>query len=153
MNFKIGETNNINCEEDIKLLKLLDKTSSAKFSIQITRPCQQNFRTNLINWFTKCPITGCEIDECEAAHIIPVSSGGDYVLTNGLLLGAHIHKTFDKFAWSINPSTFQIESNNKSGSVVKYIDSIDLSQTLDSRWKKSLEWHYLEYIKLSNKLC
>ncbi len=151
MNFRIEETSNkLLCEEDIKLLKLLEKTPSSKFSFQLTRPCQKNFRNNLINWFTQCPITGCPIDECEAAHIIPVESDGEYVLTNGLLLGAHIHKTFDKFAWSINPSTFQIEYNKNSGSVAKYAEFVNLSHFIDSRWKKSLEWHYLKYKEMKN---
>ncbi len=151
MNFQIGNTfNKILCDEDIKLLNQLEKTSTKKFSFQLTRPCQQNFRANLINWFTKCPITGCEVNECEAAHIIPVELDGEYVLTNGLLLGAHIHKTFDKFAWSINPLTFQIEYNENSGSVGKYAESVNLSLVLDSRWGESLEWHYLKYKEMKN---
>jgi predicted restriction endonuclease len=153
MNFQLTQTNKDNLTEseyqDIKLIEKLNKITIPKFSVKLTRPSQQNFRNELISYFTKCPITGCEVDECEAAHIIPVGSDGDYVLTNGLLLGAHIHKTFDKFAWSINPETLQIEYTEKSGSICKYVQQINLSLILDHKWKKSLEWHYSRY-KIKN---
>jgi predicted restriction endonuclease len=87
-------------------------------------------------------------DECEAAHIVPVAENGEYILFNGLLLGANIHKTFDKFLWSINPKTLMIEyKNNKNvGSIANY-PSDCLVNILDARWSKSLENHWNKFMK------
>ena len=86
---------------------------------------QQQFRHELLKKYnSKCIITNEDcIDELEACHIIPVSDNESYELNNGLLLRSNIHKTFDKFLWSINPDTLIIEGKNdiKLGNIKKYI--------------------------------
>ena len=124
---------------DIKLLKQLEVNNF--FYKNKSRPSQTSFRDNLINYFKVCPITGLGPDECEAAHIIPVCSDGDYVLTNGLLLGAHIHKTFDKYLWSINPSTRQIVCKPNSGSIGTYNPNA-LIGIINSQWDESIKSHW-----------
>jgi hypothetical protein len=45
----------------------------------------------------------------EACHIVPVSEGGDYTESNGLLLSREFHILYDNYLWSINPQTLQVE--------------------------------------------
>lgn len=131
---------------DIKLLKQLTRSDYGIGQVK-TRPDQTNFRSQIVRYFGSCPITKLGPDECEAAHIVPVSDGGAYELTNGLLLGAHIHKTFDKFLWSINPQTFQIVCKPGSGSI-QYYDPNSLVKIINSQWTKSLESHWKKFENL-----
>jgi len=137
---------------DIKLLKQLESYSNfkSKLSVCKTRPDQNIFRQQLINYFLKCPITGLGPDECEAAHIIPVSSKGEYVLTNGLLLGAHIHKTFDKYLWSIDPLTYQIVCKPGSGSI-ETCNPNSLVGIIGSEWFNSIKSHWDCFVSNDSK--
>jgi hypothetical protein len=75
---------------------------------------QQKFRKDLINKFSKCIITGNDIVECEAVHIIDLYDEKlNYNINNGLILTSSLHASFDKLIWCINPETFNIEINNK----------------------------------------
>ena len=62
------------------------------------------------------------MDELTAAHIIPIKENENYDIDNGLLLTENLHKTFDKYRWSINPDTLLIEINKNIdvGSIKKY---------------------------------
>lgn len=104
---------------------------------------QEEFRQLLLERFNnRCIVSGndCSI-ELEACHIIPVATNEDYSLENGLLLERNIHNTFDKYYWSINPDTFQIEILNdiNIGSIRKY-QNIKLS--LHDDMKDYLREHY-----------
>lgn len=126
------------------------------YNIKITEPKrkrlnQKEFREEIVKKFNgKCVVSDetC-IDELTASHIIPVSENENYDVDNGLLLRENIHKTFDKFKWSINPNTLLIEikKNINVGSIRDYegkkID-IDLNETL----KNNLEWHYNKFMKI-----
>jgi putative restriction endonuclease len=46
----------------------------------------------------------------DAAHIIPVRSGGTEDPANGLLLTASVHRALDAGLWAINPSSLEIET-------------------------------------------
>ena len=46
----------------------------------------------------------------DAAHIVPVRSGGTEDPANGLLLAASVHRAFDAGLWAINPSSLDIET-------------------------------------------
>lgn len=98
---------------------------------QKTRLIQNEFRTQLMNLYQfKCVISSnSNPDELEAAHIIEVCDGGNYDVSNGLILEANIHKTFDKYQWTINPDTMGIEvMEGHSGSINKYVNKkINLS--------------------------
>ena len=74
-------------------------------------------------------------------YIILVATNEDYSLENSLLLERNIHNTFDKYYWSINPDTFQIEILNdiNIGSIRKY-QNIKLS--LHDDMKDYLREHY-----------
>lgn len=118
---------------------------------------QQEFRQGLLNKYNNaCVISlNSNPDELEASHIIEIKDGGDYELSNGILLEANLHKTFDKYLWAINPNTAQIEfaKNKKCGSIEKYV-GINLNNILDldsnpflytnllSRYNKFIEKNY-----------
>lgn len=85
---------------------------------------QNEFRKEIIKKFNNtCIITGITcIDELTAAHIIPITEDENYDIDNGLLLVENLHKTFDKYFWSINPDSLLIEINHNInvGSIIKY---------------------------------
>lgn len=83
---------------------------------------QQEFRQSLINKYKKCIISDNDcLDELEAAHIIPFSECNNFDINNGLLISANLHKTFDKFHWTIDTNTKRIVVlNNNSNSIKKY---------------------------------
>lgn len=118
---------------------------------KIKRMGQAEFRQLLLERFNnRCIVTGNDcIDELEACHIIPVATNEDYSLENGLLLERNIHKTFDKYYWSINPDTFQIEILNdiNIGSIRKY-QNIKLS--LHDDMKHVLGAHYNIFMSKQN---
>ena len=71
---------------------------------------QTEFRQKLLEKYNNsCIITGIDCEaELTACHIIPISEDENYDIDNGLLLVENLHKTFDKYLWSINPKTKQI---------------------------------------------
>jgi hypothetical protein len=137
--------------KDMELLHGLNKLTLNVFSLIKTRSKQTEFREQLINYFgNTCIISGSNkiiLDECEAAHIIPVSANGRYEVSNGLLLSRNLHKTFDLFLWSINPKTFQIESVKDAGSINLYPKDC-LVNKLNDKFIPSLTYHYNKFIKL-----
>lgn len=118
---------------------------------QKTRLTQKEFRTQLMDLYqSRCVISSnSNPDELEAAHIVEVCTGGDYDISNGLILEANIHKTFDKYQWTINPVTMQIEvKHGHLGSITKYLDKkINLSlnpvlySNLKSRYDKFISYN------------
>jgi len=85
---------------------------------------QTEFREQILNKYNRtCIITGinCET-ELTACHIIPISEDENYDIDNGLLLVENLHKTFDKYLWSINPKTKQIivKENIGNSTITQY---------------------------------
>ena len=70
------------------------------------------FKFNILKRFQgACLVTEINVTEMlDAAHIIPVASGGTESSENGMLLSASAHRALDSGLWAINPSTFQIET-------------------------------------------
>ena len=112
---------------------------------QKTRLNQKEFRLELIKLYqSKCVISSnSNPDELEAAHIVEIACGGDYDISNGLLLEANIHKTYDKYQWTINPNTLEIEvKDGYLGSITKYIGkkiNLELNPVLYSNLKYRYE--------------
>ena len=73
----------------------------------LERRGQVAFRDSLLLAYGRmCAITGCDAAEAlEAAHVVPVSEGGSFKVSNGLLLRADIHTLFDLHFIGINPET------------------------------------------------
>lgn len=61
------------------------------------RPNQARFRANVLSAFSgTCFLTGVQIPAVlEAAHIIPVSSHGTDIISNGLCLRTDVHRLYD----------------------------------------------------------
>ena len=119
------------------------------------RLSQTEFRNNLIKYYDgKCVITQNDsLEECEAAHIVEFKDNGDSDIYNGLLLEANLHKTFDKYLWTINPDTLLIESNpnNITKSVKNYIGKkVDLK--LNPFLYTNLKKRYEIFLEKTNEL-
>ena len=127
---------------------------------QKIRPQQKKFRENIVDRDEKCIISNSIDTECQACHIVSVEDGGSYDVNNGLLLNACLHITFDKYLWSINPETLEIDicCNDKKivGSIynfyIQFLESntkpnIQINEymrtNLYKRWEK-----YIEHKKL-----
>ena len=89
---------------------------------------QNEFRNLLINRFNSCIITKTKI--FEACHIVPYSESEDMDINNGLLLNKTHHNYYDKYFWSINPYTYNIEINynliNKDDFFIKILIDTNL---------------------------
>ena len=86
------------------------------------RLSQEEFRRQLVDLYGKCVVTDQPIVECEAAHIVEVCDSGSYTVSNGLLLTASIHKTFDRQLWCIHPETLEVVTKQETevGSIKQY---------------------------------
>jgi predicted restriction endonuclease len=108
---------------------------------------QKEFSQKIKELYETCVITGANADECEAAHIIPVSDNGSYSIDNGILLSANIHKTFDKYLWSINIETKQIEVNPSHNGTIKKYEYMKVNLNWNKKLEKNLSNHYLIFNK------
>lgn len=71
---------------------------------------QKKFSNKIFKRDCKCIVTNKGIDlEFEACHIVPVSEGGDYTESNGLLLSKNLHALYDDYLWSIDPDTLFVD--------------------------------------------
>ena len=112
---------------------------------------QKEFRDQLLKLYNnKCIITGNDCtDELSACHIIPVSTDGEYDVNNGLLMEHNLHTTYDKFLWSINPSTMKIEINpNKNANTIKKYTNNDIKILMNPYLYVNLKWHYDKFIEI-----
>ena len=125
-------------------IKIVDVLSGIRLS-------QSEFRSGLMDLYEyKCIVSSnSNPDELEAAHIVGVADGGDYMLSNGLILEANLHKTFDKYQWTINPITLQIETNSNygEGSINKY-GGIKLNINIDPILYSNLKLRYDKFVSM-----
>ena len=71
---------------------------------------QSLFRKQIIyRYNNRCIISNMYKSVCEAAHIRPFSETLNFEVDNGILLNDILHKLFDKYYWSINPTTLCVE--------------------------------------------
>ncbi len=62
----------------------------------LNRPDQSALRKILISEVGQCLLTGCDLHAClDAAHIVPVKSGGRDSTSNTILLRSDMHRLFD----------------------------------------------------------
>jgi hypothetical protein len=103
------------------------------------------FKFNILKRFQgSCLVTEIDVTEMlDAAHIIPVASGGTESSNNGLLLSASAHRALDSGLWAINPSTMQIETK-KDGPSAKRMKLLitDLSHQAEKLNLEALEFRY-----------
>lgn len=103
------------------------------------------FKFNILKRFEgSCLVTEINVTEMlDAAHIIPVASGGTESSENGMLLSASAHRALDSGLWAINPSTLQIETK-KDGPNAQRMKLLvtDLSHQADKLNLEALEFRY-----------
>jgi len=135
-------------ELDLDLLLAVKYKNIKASDTKDERKEQTKFRKNLLKIYSKCIVTDndCET-ELDAAHIIPHSDGGEYNFDNGLILNTNIHRTFDKYLWSINPNTLMIECKKdfNIGTIEKYKNK-KINIKLNNKLKKNLEYHYNQFL-------
>lgn len=78
----------------------------------------EKFCNNIKKRDVKCVLSGKDIIQCEAAHIVPLNGLYGQVNfknpellndeSNGMLLSKELHILYDKFIWSINPNNFDV---------------------------------------------
>lgn len=94
---------------ELELLRTDQRTVRTQASV--VRPRQGNFRSALFQRYGgTCCITDCRVDTLlEAAHIIPYRGDQSDDVGNGLLLRVDLHRLFDAYLVTINPSTLEVE--------------------------------------------
>lgn len=108
---------------------------------------QTEFRTEILKKFNnKCIITGqtCQ-DELTAAHIIPVHCDENYDIDNGLLLIETLHRTFDKYKWSINLNTLMIETKKDDVGSIKDYENTKINLVMNDKLYDNLNDHYMTF--------
>lgn len=103
------------------------------------------FKFNILKRFHgKCLVTSLDVTEMlDAAHIIPVSSGGTEDPNNGLLLAASVHRALDAGLWAINPDTFRIETRQTGPDALRMkLTNVDLSASAELLNREALGFRY-----------
>lgn len=108
----------------------------------------KRFRSNVIQRDGVCVVSGNDKIQCDVAHLEPLSDNYNFDIDNGILLSTELHRTFDKYLWSINPETHRIEIANgvKNISIIQYIDK-ELELKLNTN--NYLSKHYDRFINLN----
>ncbi|NQU05537.1 MAG: HNH endonuclease [Calditrichaeota bacterium] len=112
----------------------------------------------------QCAVTGIEIStpthlyEVQAAHIIPISEGGQDDPRNGLSLCQTMHWAFDHGLFGIDPNTRRviiperIRNNERNEYVVQFENRV-ISETTSERYRaheNALNWHFENKVKQWN---
>ncbi len=103
------------------------------------------FKFNILKRFEgRCLITNIDVTEMlDAAHIIPVASGGTEDPNNGLLLSASVHRALDAGLWAINPISLRIETKASGPDSKRMkLDQVDLSSSSRLLNREALEFRY-----------
>lgn len=114
---------------------------------------QTEFRNEVLKKFNnKCIISDntC-LDELTASHIIPISIEENYDIDNGLLLTETLHRTFDKYKWSINPNTLTVViSKNKNVGTIKKYKNKKLKIQMNEHIYNNLKQHYDTFLQINS---
>lgn len=103
------------------------------------------FKFNILKRFQgTCLVTEINVTEMlDAAHIIPVASGGTESSENGILLSASAHRALDSGLWAINPNSLQIETKKDGPSAQRMKLAItDLRHHGDKLNLEALQYRY-----------
>lgn len=103
------------------------------------------FKFNILKRFEgKCLVTRIDVTEMlDAAHIIPVASGGTEDPNNGLLLSASVHRALDAGLWAINPISLRIETKESGPDPERMkLEQIDLRHSSQLLNTEALTFRY-----------
>jgi len=138
------KTNAYRSPQEISTLPLFGPRK--KSTVEILRSERDPlFKFNILKRFQgKCLVTEINVTEMlDAAHIIPVASGGTESSENGMLLSASAHRALDSGLWAVNPSTLQIETKKDGPSAQRMKLLItDLSHQSNNLNLEALEYRY-----------
>lgn len=136
----------IKAVESSKTLSVTEKKSIVQ-----SRVGQGTFRTNLINYWGGCAITGCKMmDVLVASHIKPWrDSGNDERLDvfNGLLLSPNYDKLFDR-----GYLTFSLNGKIEYSKILSKYDKLKLGLQ-DGIKLKHIDERHKNYLKYHNDYC
>lgn len=138
------EENNYRTPQELSTLPLFGPRKKSTYEI-LRAERDPLFKFNILKRFQgTCLVTEINVTEMlDAAHIIPVSSGGTESNQNGMLLSASSHRALDAGLWAINPCTFQIETKKDGPTAQRMKLSItDLSHRADKLNLEALEFRY-----------
>jgi putative restriction endonuclease len=120
---------------------------------------QQSFQAVVLSaYHRRCAISGTHIPPVlQAAHIRPVTSGGEHRLDNGLLLRSDVHTLFDRGYVGVDPTyrlvvspSLREEFGNGEQFYARAGEVIDLpDRHADRPQREFLEWHLDEVFKAS----
>ena len=112
---------------------------------------QRGFRVLITDTYDRqCAITREHtLPVLEAAHIRPVSEGGEHAITNGLLLRSDVHTLFDRGYVTITPDYHfrvspRLNAHWQNGKVYYNLESTKINLPRDERCHPdpaALEWH------------
>ena len=76
----------------------------------VQRPGQTQFREEILAAYGgRCAVTGCNVQQAlEAAHIVPYCGIQSDHVTNGVLLRLDLHRLFDAYLFSFDPSSMTL---------------------------------------------
>jgi len=112
------------------------------------------FKFNILKRFEgRCLITSLDVTEMlDAAHIIPVASGGTEDPNNGLLLAASVHRALDAGLWAIHPKTLKIETRpHGPDSLRMKLSRVDLASSSNLLNKEALDFRYVKLFLAGKK--
>jgi putative restriction endonuclease len=98
----------------------------------------------------RCAVTGDHtLPVLEAAHIRPVSQGGEHQIQNGLLLRSDVHRLFDRGYVTVDPQlrfrvSGRLDAEWKNGKIYYQLDGQQINLPSDPGCRPNsqfLEWH------------
>ena len=138
------DSNNFRSPQELSILPLFGPRK--KSTVEVLRAERDPlFKFNILKRFQgSCLVTEINVTEMlDAAHIIPVASGGTESSENGMLLSASAHRALDSGLWAVNPSTLQVETKKDGPSAQRMkLLVTDLSHQADRLNLEALEFRY-----------
>lgn len=120
---------------------------------------QRSFQAVVLNaYHRRCAITGSKIRPVlQAAHIRPVTEGGEHRLDNGLLLRSDVHTLFDRGYLGVDPAyrlrvspRLRDDFGNGDRFYAQAGQHVALPEhRVDRPQREFLEWHLDEVFKAS----
>lgn len=111
-----------------------------------------NFKQKVkIYYNNTCIISKADIDECSICHIKPFYESDDdekYDFRNGIILSESLHKLFDKYYFTIDPTTYKIIISNKIINKKLLINDFNnIKVNINKESLKYLQYHYNCFIE------
>ena len=143
------EMNSFQSPQELAKLPLFGPRKKSKVEV-LRAERDPFFKFNIMKRFKgECIATNTSVTQMlDAAHIIPVASGGTESSENGILLSASAHRALDSGLWAINPKTLQIETKKDGPSAARMkLTNTDLSGYADKLNVEAVTYRYDKLFK------